>query len=759
MWIGLGALSIVWTPAISSAQDRWTTPFPGVRYLVRHASGPREIRAVEIDLCAAGISPRATREAERRRTVPSFASTTGVEVAVNGDFFSYATYLPSGAAAGNGVAWGNADSSGEGFIAFGRDRLELSREGAVVNPLAGWMREVVGGKPMVLRAGETVPYGTRELCTTRHPRTILGLSRDRHTLYLAVVDGRSSRSIGMSCGEEAALMRGLGAYDAINLDGGGSSTMWIRGQGVVNVPSDGAPRTVSNHLGFQASGSGIPTACMPYEPEEDELAAGALQTTNTDLDGDGRPDLCARAAAGIRCALADGSAFGEVSAGPALADSSGWRDPTNFETIVMGDVTGDGLADLCARANAGVRCWPSTGVGFGDSIVGPELSDASGWGVARHYGTIRLADIDGDGDDDLCARAGVGFRCWPSNGAGFDGPTDPIVALSNDAGFSDPSRWSTIRMGDVNGDGLADVCAREATGLSCWLSTGIGFDPAAIAGPAWRDDNGWDVHRRYSTFRLADLDGDGRDDVCARGSAGLRCHLSTGDGFGPAIVLDALSDAAGFDELENYATIALADVDGDGDRDVCARADEGISCWPFEDGGFGAPIAGPTLSNASGWSRAIYWRTIRFADIDGDGDDDVCARAAAGMRCWPAQAGGFGDALEGPEWSDALSWWAPRFHTTIRLAGPRRVRAAPPPPESRGDASVPTEAPDAGVSMARADAGSAAPGSPGVTLSSGCSAAPAQRRVPTIALALFAIGALLTPAASRAGARRARSRS
>ncbi|MBX7196703.1 MAG: phosphodiester glycosidase family protein [Sandaracinaceae bacterium] len=702
--------SSVWTGAaggaIASAQDHWSTPYPGVRQLVRRASGPRDVWVQEIDLCAAGISLRATRESEHRATVPSWAGGSGVEIAVNADFFSYDTYLGSGAAMGNGVAWGNADSRGEGFVAFGRDRLLLSPDGDVIDPLPSWMREVVGGKPLILRDGEVIDHGTRELCTVRHPRTALGLSRDRQTLLLFVVDGRSSRSIGMTCAEEATMLRDLGAWNAINLDGGGSSTMWVRGDGVLNVPSDGSPRVVANHLGVNATGSGIPGSCMPYEPEEDELAAGALGTTSSDLDGDGRADLCARAGAGIRCALASGAPFGEVLEGPALADDSGWSDPTNFTTIVMGDVTGDGLADLCARANAGMRCWPSTGTGFGAAIVGPTLSDDSGWGAPEHYGTIRLADVDADGDDDLCARAGAGLRCWPSNGAGFDEAWPVLAPLSDDAGFEAPSRWSTIRMGDVTGDGLADACARTGDGMRCWASTGVGFDPDVIEGPAWSDTHGWGAHQHYATIRMADVDGDGREDLCARSATGLSCHRSSGAGFEAAITLEALSDESGWDDLSNYATIAMPDLDGDGDRDVCARADARVFCWPFEGDRFGARIDGPALSDEGSWSRAIYWRSIRFADVDGDGDDDLVARGASGVRVWPSRGAGFDDALEGPAWSDAHGWWAPRFHSTLRLASDRRAHGTPTDPgdpDAGGspDAGGPA---DAGLSVAR-DAG------------------------------------------------------
>ena len=92
----------------------------------------------------------------------------------------------------------------------------------------------------------------------RHPRTAAGISEDGETLILVVVDGRSSSSAGMTVAELRDLMRDLGAWDATNLDGGGSSTMWIDAYGTVNDPSDGSPRTVGNHLGITYDPSAWP---------------------------------------------------------------------------------------------------------------------------------------------------------------------------------------------------------------------------------------------------------------------------------------------------------------------------------------------------------------------------------------------------------------------------------------------------------------------------------------------------------------------
>jgi len=439
----------------------------------------------------------------------------------------------------------------------------------------------------------------------------------------------------------------------------------------------------------------VPRSCQPWEPDEVPLMAESIeQGGTTDVDGDGLADVCARGSAGFRCHASTGAGFGGTITGPALSDATGWQDRTNYSTIMMGDVTGDGLADVCARANAGIRCWPSTGTGFGDGIVGPELSDDSGWSDPRHYSTLRLADVDGDGTDDLCARAAAGFLCWRSTGAGFEEPWPTLAALSNAAGFNRPETYGTLRMGDVNGDGLMDVCARGSDGARCWLSTGVDFDPDPIAGPAWTDAAGWASHPYYSTMRLADVNADGRADLCARGASGFECRLSTGSGFGDPIVIEGLADSHGWGDLSNYATLRLADIDGDRDLDLCARANRGVVCWPFEDGVFAPSFNGPALSDDDGWGASIYYRTIRFADLDGDGDDDLCARASAGLSCWPAEPGGFGARFAGPEWSNDAGWWPLRHHSTIRFAGPRRAAIVPPPPGTT-DAGPPATA-DAG---------------------------------------------------------------
>ena len=96
---------------------------------------------------------------------------------------------------------------------------------------------------MLLAAGKLL---TTPAVTNRAPRTAVGLAGSR--VWFVVVDGRQpATAVGMSHHELAAFMQRLGCTDAMNLDGGGSSTLWYEGR-VMNQPSDGALRPVGNAL-------------------------------------------------------------------------------------------------------------------------------------------------------------------------------------------------------------------------------------------------------------------------------------------------------------------------------------------------------------------------------------------------------------------------------------------------------------------------------------------------------------------------------
>jgi hypothetical protein len=113
--------------------------------------------------------------------------------------------------------------------------------------------EIIGGAGLLARGGRYVTDWRMErfqkgFAELRHPRTMIGTARDR-AIWLVTVDGRQPQlSAGMTLVELRALARRLQLTDALNLDGGGSTTMWVGGK-VVNSPSDVAgPRKVSDAI-------------------------------------------------------------------------------------------------------------------------------------------------------------------------------------------------------------------------------------------------------------------------------------------------------------------------------------------------------------------------------------------------------------------------------------------------------------------------------------------------------------------------------
>jgi len=107
----------------------------------------------------------------------------------------------------------------------------------------------------------------------KSPKTALGFSKDGKTVFFVTVDGRQTASIGLTLKDMALFMQSIGAYNAVNMDGGGSTTMVARPLGetevkVMNNPSDGVTRTVINAVGVFSSAPVSPLAELIIETDD-----------------------------------------------------------------------------------------------------------------------------------------------------------------------------------------------------------------------------------------------------------------------------------------------------------------------------------------------------------------------------------------------------------------------------------------------------------------------------------------------------------
>jgi len=191
----------------------------------------------------------------------TLAEQAGADIAINGSFFD--------TRAGGSVVFMRVDGD---IIARGAPNRQLYTENGglawntpnepviIKRPEEGWaeasFENVLTSGPLLILADTLQMFNNDSFNQNRHPRTALAITDDNRLLLLTV-DGRSFQGYGMTIPETAELLDNLGAGSALNLDGGGSTTMWIRGKSennIVNYPSDNlefdrlGERKVSNAL-------------------------------------------------------------------------------------------------------------------------------------------------------------------------------------------------------------------------------------------------------------------------------------------------------------------------------------------------------------------------------------------------------------------------------------------------------------------------------------------------------------------------------
>lgn len=291
-----------------------TEPFIGVRHFHRVTTSPRllDIHIVEIDMKAAGIGAMVTPSngsapgETSAQTTRAFVTQHGAQIGINGSFFSSNSgggLNISGLAASQGTVYSTFEAGRNHALNITANNVASIIRGTSPGGVYGTTHTPATTLYNALTGSERIvdnglnSAGTSALSTELHPRSAAGVTADGK-LLLFTVDGRNSgHSLGMSLSEVAETLISFGARHAINLDGGGSTTLVFAEPTprVVNVPS-GAERAVGNNLGIYAIRNiAAPSnrffysdfegaeANFGYEPTWSGSTAGVLATSSARL--------------------------------------------------------------------------------------------------------------------------------------------------------------------------------------------------------------------------------------------------------------------------------------------------------------------------------------------------------------------------------------------------------------------------------------------------------------------------------------------
>lgn len=179
--------------------------------------------------------------------IPNYNPVLGI----NADFYNMSTGKPSGALVMEGVQYNGAGA--ENFFAILKDGTPVIGSNSDWVTYADQVQEAVGGSWILIKDGELTAYGNGSYSSDRAPRSAVGITAEGKVV-MVVVDGRQTPySAGVNAAELAQIMLDAGCVQAMNLDGGGSSTFAAKAEGsnsvtVVNSPSDGYERSVSSSL-------------------------------------------------------------------------------------------------------------------------------------------------------------------------------------------------------------------------------------------------------------------------------------------------------------------------------------------------------------------------------------------------------------------------------------------------------------------------------------------------------------------------------
>jgi len=295
----------------------------------------------------------------------------------------------------------------------------------------------------------------------------------------------------------------------------------------------------------------------------------------------------------------------------------------------MADVNGDGKSDVVGMGASDIYVSLSNSTSnssaFGNASVWlyNNFTQAQGW-VNNEIYPRYLSDVTGDGKADIVGFSSNGVYVAVSNGNFFNTPSVWVYGFDQAQGWSTNNVYYRV-MADVNGDGKNDIVGFAQNGVYVSLSTGSSFSNYT----QWLNGSfcpvqGWNDNNIYPRF-LVDMNNDGKKDIVGFGNSSVFVSLSTGSSFAPATAWlnNGFCVSNGFTEQYKYPRF-VRDMDGDNKPDIVGCGAKWLYMSKNNGTSFGTPY--PLLYDEFTISKGFEDNNANprwIANIDGDAYPDI----------------------------------------------------------------------------------------------------------------------------------------
>ncbi|MBJ43498.1 MAG: hypothetical protein CMJ80_09525 [Planctomycetaceae bacterium] len=323
-------------------------------------------------------------------------------------------------------------------------------------------------------------------------------------------------------------------------------------------------------------------------------STASANETNYVTESDSHPELINPEAA-EDIAIRNGDAWWVGVSNGESSDDAEWGESPNvsqWSDIRVADVDGNGVDDIIGREPDGTL-WTARSQEARFSI-----EPWGSWATDVDWLHVGVGDFNGDGLQEVVGFADGTWQVSGSTGTRFINETW--------AQWRKTAMWKDLNVADVNGDGLDDVVGRSEGG-GWWVGYSNGVEFKTKRWTKWSNKVVWE------NVLFADVNGDRRDDVIGRTNGKWWVGLSTGIEF-------ENSRWGSWSKNAVWSDVVSGDFNGDGIQEIAGRA-HNRAWWV-------------SLSNSSSfinerwgaWDKTTNWQDVQTADLNGDGRDDLLGR-------------------------------------------------------------------------------------------------------------------------------------